>query len=85
MMNIICIHDTVYDILGGGKFLKYFWNFHPECLGKMISNLTVAYFSNGLKLNHQPDYYFFKEFLMGLKLLSGLFLDKKVVLVGNYE
>ncbi len=32
-----------------------FWNFHPECLGKW-SNLTCAYFSNGLVKRHQLVY-----------------------------
>ena len=29
---------------------------HPACLGEMESNLTVAYFSNGLQKNHQLDF-----------------------------
>ena len=39
--------------LGGGNS-NIFWNFHPDPCGKW-SNLTFAYFSNGLKLNHQLE------------------------------
>ena len=41
-----------YSYLGGG--FKYFWNVHPETWGKW-SNLTCAYFSDGLVKNHQLD------------------------------
>ena len=39
--------------LGGGRF-QIFLECSPRKLGKMNPNLTCAYFSDGLKLNHQP-------------------------------
>ena len=34
--------------------LTSFFDFHPETWGRFP--IWQAYFSNGLKLNHQPDY-----------------------------
>ena len=55
------IHEVDFQMLilhlGGG--FKHFL-FSPRKLGK-IPILTCAYFSDGLKLNHQPDIFSFKE------------------------
>ena len=38
----------------GGENFNHFWNFHPNPWGD-DPILTCAYFSNGLKLNHQLE------------------------------
>ena len=48
--------------------------FHPY-LGK-ISNLTCAYFSDGLVKNHQPDYDFVKFEILNFQVLTpALFVE----------
>ena len=56
--------------------LQIFVYFHPEPLGKMNPNLTVAYFSNGLVKNHQLAKFVFEEGgkLMYLTYFASLFL-----------
>ena len=50
---VICRKKHIF--LGGG-FLKVFSFLPPKIGGFMIQNLTVAYFSDGLKLNHQTSF-----------------------------
>ena len=52
-LKILWLTKSSNMTLSGVFFLKYFF-FAPRNVG-MISNLTFAYFSDGLKLNHQPD------------------------------
>ena len=53
--HFLYFHPDLWGNDPGG--FKYFWNFHPY-LGRW-SNLTCAYFSNGLGKNHQLETFFF--------------------------
>ena len=56
--NYITYLQIGYTGSKAGGF-KYFWNFHPECLGEMIQfdifDLRIR-FIHGLVKNHQLDF-----------------------------
>ena len=67
---------------------KSFGHFHPENFGVSWSNLTLAFFSDGLKLNHQLDHLpsinFWRIFVR-FQLSRGSHSKSSLVLKGRHQ